>query len=84
MNIKFYFTLEKIANFTPGFGQDPEVDLDPEMHSSKRLYPDLDPHIMNADQKHWHPHSEALVLLHNLFRHNQCCHTRAEIWRWKC
>jgi hypothetical protein len=44
MKTYFYFILEK--NSLPL-----SLDLDPDQHSSKR--PDRDPHIMNADTKHW-------------------------------
>jgi hypothetical protein len=58
----FILLWKKIGTLNLDFDQDPEYDPDPEPHLSKGLYPDLDPLLMNADQKHLHPHS-ALVLL---------------------
>jgi hypothetical protein len=40
--------MEKVSYFRPGFG--PDSELDP--NSPKILDPD--PHIMNADPKHWY------------------------------
>jgi hypothetical protein len=47
-NMKLFFTL-KTNLLTSSLDLDPDPELDP--HSSKRLDPD--PHIMNADPKHW-------------------------------
>jgi hypothetical protein len=63
-HIKIVFTLEKICyglDLDPEVDPDPEEDpdphssqsLDPDPHSSKSLDPDPDPHIVNADSKHW-------------------------------
>jgi hypothetical protein len=41
---------------------DPDPELDPDLHASKRLDPDPDSHTMYADPKHWsHVNSSKLI-----------------------
>jgi hypothetical protein len=58
-NIKNNYT-QKIFFLTFGLDLDPDPQLDPDLHLSRRL--DQDPHIMYADPKHWVPVLNILVM----------------------